>query len=553
MRTLLVLVPALLLACGPSERYADVLVMGGVVHTLGESGTVEALAIREGRVVAAGPADSLSYLQGPGTLRLELAGRTAIPGLGDNHFHSIGGGPGVDLSGARSITDIILAIGNRAATVPGDRLIVSNSDWHEGQLAEQRLPLRDDLDPVTRGHAAVLVRGGHEYILNSRALEQFGIDESVVDPTGGRFGRYPDGRLNGELVDRAKDAVTLPPGPDRSFEQEVAALAEEHRRLNELGLTSIRYAGSSPALLRHLQALRDRDALTLRVSVLLRPPYSTEPEDFAGALDAYGVSPGQGDEWLRVAGVKLGVDGGFEGGWMREPYREPWGEGGSYVGLQTVPRERYLGVVRELNRLGWRVATHAVGDAAIDLVLDAYEIAHADQPITGKRWVIEHGFIPRADHFPRMKALGVSVAAQNHLYLAAPSLVQYWGEERVARTTPLATYLREGIPVSTGTDSPVIPYNPWWALYHFTTRGTISAGVVGEGERVSVAEALRAATHGNAHLTFEEMEKGTLDPGMWADLTVLPIDPLAVDPEALEDLRPELTMVGGTVVWEATR
>ena len=152
-----------------------------------------------------------------------------------------------------------------------------------------------------------------------------------------------------------------------------------------------------------------------------------------------------------------------------------------------------------------------------------------------------------------MKALGVSVAAQNHLYLAAPSLVQYWGEERAARTTPLATYLREGIPVSTGTDSPVIPYNPWWVLYHFATRGTISAGVIGEGERVSVLEALRAATYGNAYLTFEETEKGTLDPGMWADLTVLPIDPLAVDPEALEHVRPELTMVGGTVVWDASR
>ena len=194
----------------------------------------------------------------------------------------------MDLSGARSITDIVLAIGNRAATLPGDRLIVSNSDWHEGQLAEQRLPLRDDLDPVTRGHAAVLVRGGHTYILNSLALEQFGIGEDVEDPPGGRFGRYPDGRLNGELVDRAKDGVVLPRPPERTFEQEVEALADEHRRLNQLGLTSIRYAGSTPDLWRRLESLRERDALTLRVSVLLRPPYSTEAEDFGQAIAAWG-------------------------------------------------------------------------------------------------------------------------------------------------------------------------------------------------------------------------------------------------------------------------
>jgi predicted amidohydrolase YtcJ len=206
--------------------------------------------------------------------------------------------------------------------------------------------------------------------------------------------------------------------------------------------------------------------------------------------------------------------------------------------------------VSELNRLGWRVATHAVGDAAIDLVLDAYEEANAEQSVVDKRWVIEHGFIPRADHFPRMRELGLNVTAQDHLYMAAPSLLQYWGAERAAMTTPLRTYLAEGIPVSVGTDSPVIPYNPWWVLYHFATRGTISAGVLDTGEAVSVLEALHASTTGNAYLTFEEDEKGTLDPGMFADFTVVPLDPLRADAQSLEDVEPELTVVGGRVVWE---
>ena len=194
---------------------------------------------------------------------------------------------------------------------------------------------------------------------------------------------------------------------------------------------------------------------------------------------------GEGDEWLRVGGVKLGVDGGFEGGFMREPYEEPWGEGGTFHGLQTVPTERFIETVRELHRQGWRVATHAVGDAAIDLVLDGYEAAHADAPIDGLRWVIEHGFIPRDDHFPRMRALGLSVTAQNHLYVAAPSLVKYWGAWRAAWTTPVRSYLDAGIPVSLGTDSPVVPWDPWWMLHHFTTRGTISAGVLDPSQAIS--------------------------------------------------------------------
>ena len=109
--------------------------------------------------------------------------------------------------------------------------------------------------------------------------------------------------------------------------------------------------------------------------------------------------------------------------------------------------------------MGWRVATHAVGDAAIDLVLEAYEAADGDAPIDGRRWVIEHGFIPREDQFPRMRALGLVVSAQDHLYLAAPSLVEYWGPDRAAWTTPLRAYLDAGIPTSLGTDSPVVPYD----------------------------------------------------------------------------------------------
>ena len=534
-------------ACAPTPDPADLVLLGGSVVTLSEAGVAEGIAIRGDRIVAVGSSSEVRAYVGPETRVVELDGRSVIPGLADNHFHGIGGGPGVDLSRTRSIADVVEAVAARAAEIRAGEVIRTNSDWHEGQLAEQTLPYRDDLDRATSDHAVVVVRGGHEYILNSAALARWSIDESTPAVSGGRIGRYEDGRLNGELVDRAKNFVVLPPVPERSEADMLAALAESHRTLNSRGLTSIRYPGSSPFQYSALQQLKETERLNIRVEFLLRAPRS--PQSLAQIMNEW-PAPGAGDAWLKIGGVKLGVDGGFEGGLMREPYEEPWGEGGAFSGLQTVPREPFVETVRALHASGWRVATHAVGDAAIDLVLDAYEVANADAPLQGLRWVIEHGFIPRDDQFPRMRALGLSVSAQDHLYLAAPSLAEYWGEDRAAWTTPLRAYLDADIPVSLGTDSPVVPYDPWWVLHHFTTRETISAGVFGADQRVTRLEALRAATEGYAYLTFSEDERGSLEVGKLADLAVTAMDYLTCADPCLESMQVDLTVVGGRIVWE---
>ena len=157
-----------------------------------------------------------------------VGGAHGPPGLADNHYHGIGGGPGVDLSGARSLADIIDAVAATARETPPGEVIVTNSDWHEGQLTEQRLPYRDDLDLAAPEHPVVVVRGGHQYVLNSAALAHWRIDESTPEVPGGRIGRDPDGRLNGELVDRAKDLVTLPARPIPDPATLLDGLAAEH-------------------------------------------------------------------------------------------------------------------------------------------------------------------------------------------------------------------------------------------------------------------------------------------------------------------------------------
>ncbi len=405
----------------PQAPAPDLVLFNGKIITVDRNfSTHEAVAIIGGRIMAVGNDDQMKTVAGAATRMIDLKGRAVIPGLMDNHIHGAGGGPGVDLARARSMADVNAALQARVQTLkPGD-LIVSNSDWHEAQLEEQSLPLRDDLDRVAPHNPVVLVRGGHEYILNSPALAHWGITEATPEPAGGRITRYHDGRLNGELVDTAKALVRLPPAAPRTSQQQLDDRVADYRKLNEAGLTSIRHPGISIADYRMLQEMQKRGHLTIRVNALLRPAIGSSGVD--PALAASGIRQNEGDEQLRIGGIKLAVDGGFEGGLMRDLYEKPWDQDGAYRGLQTMDTERYIAAVRELNRQEWRVATHAVGDAAIDLVLNAYEKASAERSIVARRWSIEHAFIGRSDHLPRMKALGVAIAAQSHLFLAGPSL-----------------------------------------------------------------------------------------------------------------------------------
>jgi len=506
---------------------------GKVITVDAKFSIAQAFATTGDKFTAVGSNAEVRKPAGASTRVVDLQGRTVVPGFEDSHLHSAGGGPGIDLSAARSIGDVLSAIRDRAKTTD---LVVSNSDWHEAQLKEQRLPLRRDLDTAAPETPVVLVRGGHEYVLNSAALAKWRIDRDTQAPPGGQISRYPDGEPNGELIDRARTLVTLPANRP-TLDQQIESWSAQFKRLNAAGLTSIRMPGISIDQYRLFQEMKRRGLLTIRIDALLSMPPDPDPQKLRAFLAP--MKPRDGDEWLRIDGVKLIVDGGFEGGWMRDPYAN----NSEFHGLQLVPRDRYIAIVKELNRLGWRVATHAVGDAAIDQVLEAYDAANAESPIAGKRWTIEHGFIPREEHFARIKSLGVIVTVQNHLYLAGPVLVRYWGAQRAAWTTPVRAYLDHGVALAAGTDSPVVPFPPLWTIYHFVTRDTISGGVLGGDQKITIEEALRLSTIANAYLTFDEKTKGSIEPGKLADFVVLDQDILTAS--RIDRIKVVTTIVGG--------
>ncbi len=544
---------ALRCAAAPAAfaQSADIVAINGKVFTARDGAELaQGFAVRGERFVAVGSTEAMRAYVGPNTRLIDLAGRFAAPGLADGHFHNEGGGEGIDLSAARSIADVLAAVGAAAAAAKPGALIISNSDWHEAQLKEQRLPLAAELDRVSPLNPVVLVRGGHDYILNTAALRQWNISKDTPVPDGGAITRDATGELTGELVDNAKRLVALPPPKPVSVEDVLTT----QRKINAFGITSVRIPGSYKGeffqALDAILAARRAGALSLRYNVYLPGFGVRDPARIRDIIEKSPLKQDEGDEWVRIGGIKLLVDGGFEGGHMSQPFAGEYGKGGTFYGLTVVPPKEYTAVVKAINDLGWRATTHAVGDAALDEVLDAYEAANAEHPIAGKRWAIEHLFVSRPEQLVRMKKLDLILSVQDHLYLAAPALKKYLGAARAGQVTPVKSYLDAGFLVVGGTDSPVVPFNPFFAFYHFLTRDTITDGVYGANEAVTSREnLLRMITINYAKLTGEADIKGSIEPGKLADFAVLSEDLLTVEAAKIPAMRALLTYVGGREVY----
>jgi predicted amidohydrolase YtcJ len=300
---------------------ADIVATNGKVFTARDGAEfAQGFAVKGEKFIAVGSTEAMRAHVGANTKVIDLAGRFATPGLADGHFHNEGGGPGIDLSATRSLTDLLAAVGAAAAQAkPGD-LIVSNSDWHEAQLKEQRLPLAAELDRVSTANPVVLVRGGHDYILNSAALHHWKITKDTPVPDGGAITRDAGGELTGELVDNAKRLVALPPPKAVT----VADVLTTQRKVNAFGITSVRIPGSYKGeFFQALDAIltaRREGALSLRYNIYLPGSGVRDPARIREIIEKSPLKQDEGDEWVRIGGIKLLVDGGFEGGHMSEPF-----------------------------------------------------------------------------------------------------------------------------------------------------------------------------------------------------------------------------------------
>jgi len=533
----------------------------GTVHVRPDNDgwrSTSALALAGDRVLAVGSDAEMTALAASGCRITDLAGACVIPGFIDSHNHLLQTGLNaalVDLSAARTIADVLEALRRQAATTAG--WVVTSSRWHESQLAEQRFPTRDELDTAVPDRPVLVRRGGHNVVVNSRALALAGVDETTPDPPGGTYVRDAAGRLTGHVIGAPAYGRITRLLPEVSEAERVEAIVRACRLYNAAGITAVVEPGLTASEMQAYEVARRAGRLTVHATLMPRFTPGTTASELASEVErlrtwppVYGYAAPGDAPLLRIGPIKIVADGGVETNYLREPYAYT-DDPANPRGKPQVSAENLRVFCREAARLGWAVGAHCVGDAAIDMVLDAFAAAAEDADLTAGRWTLIHATLAHPEHLQRAAELGLCLAVQQPLIHAlGAGWVKYWGRMRAAQASPLALYAASGLVVGGGSDSPVTRYEPLIGIWSSVTRQTEHAGVLGPEQAISAATALAWYTAGSAYVAGLEGDCGTLEPGKVADLVVLDADPLAVPPERLPAIRVQETILAGQTVYE---
>jgi predicted amidohydrolase YtcJ len=526
-----------------------ILYSGNIITVNARNDIVEAVAIRDGKILAVGKNQDILRLKGSSTQVIDLHGRTVIPGIIDSHSHPTGYGMKLfqpDLSKPTTLVGIIELIAAKVQESKPGEWVTNSGIWNDSKLAEKRNPTRWDLDPISP-HNPVFLNRGHLAVVNTEALRVLGITEDTPNPPGGTYEKDPaTGKLTGRLYEKAIEPVHKAL-PEVTKEQ---LMASERQAMNDLaaaGVTSVRSAADSPAGMRAYITLRNRGELILRTSVNIRINPNMPASELEKMFRDTPASSGLGDDMLRLWGIKMVADGGSDLAFLRKDYVNRPGFRGQPGGTQ----ENFTNAVRLCNKYGWRVGIHCVGDAAVDIVLNAYEAANKDDSIVGKRWAIEHGYLLHPEQMERIKQLGLIMHSQTwHLYNLRRNFLQNYGPEYAAMSHPYRELLNRGIPIAGGTDWALEPKDNFFYMWVAITRKTIDGEAVGADQKLTREEALRFHTIWAAYSTFEENVKGSLEPGKFADLVVISADYMKVPEDQIKEITPLVTMVDGKVVFE---
>ena len=526
-----------------------VFVNGEVVTVNPRDEVVEAVAVGGEKILAAGTTEEMMRHAGPQTRILDLGGDSLLPGFVDSHLHMLMYGTnklGVDCkNGVGSVREILERLAERAAeTPPGEW--VRGWGYNDQRLAEGRHPNREDLDGVSTEHPVIAARTcGHISAVNSKAMEVMGITRDTPDPEGGKIERDERGEPTGVLKETAHmlafEASAYPP------EEMAEALRVANEDFVGLGITSIHEAGGygSEQMRAMYRATADG---TVKVRVYAMVCSLNRSEDFVRNAVAAGVVTGMGDERFRIGPAKIFTDGSSSGPTCatRKPYTSDPGDSGILYFSQGEIDE-VLGAAHEA---GFQITAHAIGDRAVEMVINCIEKSLARHPREDHRHRIEHAGMAPPDLMQRIKQLGiVPIPNPAFLYEFGDGYVKNYGE-RVESMFPLGTYAERGIPAASGSDAPVTVPDPMRGIYCAVTRKASSGEDVGGSQRTTLLHAIRTFTLNGAYASFEETRKGSIEPGKLADLVVFDGSILSAKEEDLLSMRPTLTMIGGEVVFE---
>jgi predicted amidohydrolase YtcJ len=517
---------------------APLLVTGGPIWTGRRS--VEALGVVGERVVAVGERAEVVDLLPDSPVELDLGGRRAIPGLIDSHIHVLRGGLTWDQTtrwdDVDSLADGLERLrADAAARPPGTWLRVLGG-WHPGRFREGSGPTRDDLDAVAPEHPVYVQLLYEEGLLNTPGLERILAEGAVPGLDRGKDGE-PTGRVSGPAAfGRVLAAFRRP-----TQEEEAASTRSMISTLTSYGLAGAIDPGGfgiTPESYATMFELWRRHLLDMRIRLYLVPSGpGTEMEDIRQWVRY--VQPGFGDRFLRYVGMGEILSFGCHDMEGVRPFE-----------VNQASHTELLEITDLLTAHGWPVHMHAIFDDTISAVLDVWEEVDRRRGLQGRRFSLAHAEPIGRTNLERLRRLGAGIAVQNRLMYRAADSAALWGEAAVANSPPLGDILDLGIPLGAGTDATVVaPPNPWWSMWWLVTGQSLDGAPPRDRRhRLSIEQALTAYTRGSAWFSFEEDERGHLEPGALADVAVLTADPFEVDPDRLPEVSSDLTLVGGRPV-----
>jgi len=519
----------------------------------GSQGT--ALVIEDDRIVAVGSDEDVQRWLPKADVVLDLEGRTVVPGFIEAHGHFPGEGlvaVAADLNSppignVKTIPEALAGLKEVDAAQPGDDWLIGFG-YDDTMLEEKRHFTRADLDSVSTTRPILAMHiSGHMAVVNSLALERFGITAETPDPPGGEIRKDPDtGEPTGLLLETASrplqlEALNMPPL------QQVAVVRSAVGSYAAQGFTTVQNGLATLEQIKGMGGASKLGLIPQRLVVWPKDELALEAAE--GTLDL-----GQyASERVYIGAAKFVGDGSIQGytGFLSEPYHQPGEHAADYRGYPNIDADTLKTQVKAIHCSGQQVAVHGNGDAAIDQFLDAWEAALEACPAEDARPVLVHAQMSRADQLERMKKLGVSPSFFSaHVY--------YWGDrhrdiflgpDRAARISPAASAVALELPFTTHLDTPVVPIDSMLQLWTPVARETSSGQTLGPDERVSAEQALRAMTSDAAWQLRLEEQLGSIEPGKLADLVILSENPLDYDGN-LRNIQVERTLVGGVTIYE---
>ncbi|WP_137896243.1 amidohydrolase [Ramlibacter sp. 2FC] len=532
--------------------HADAVFVNGRITTL-DPGQPEAqaIAVKDGVLAAVGSTVDIMRHAGPRTQAVDLHGRRVVPGLNDSHTHLIRAGLNYNMElrwdGVPTLSDAMAMLKAQVARTPAPQWVRVVGGFSEFQFAEKRLPTLQEINAAAPDTPVFILHLYDRALLNAAALRAVGYTRDAPDPPGAEIQRNARGEPTGLLIARPNALIlyaTLAKGPRLSPEDQLNSTRLYMRELNRLGLTSVIDAGGGfqnfPDDYAVIQKLAEAGELTVRIAYNLftqRP--QQEKEDFLQWAKL--VKPGDGDAFLRHNGAgEMLVFSAAD----FEDFREPRPE------LSASMEQQLYEVTRVLAGNRWPFRIHATYDESIGRMLDVFERVHAEVPLTGLHWFIDHAETISERNIDRIKALGGGIAIQHRMAYQGEYFLERYGAKATERTPPVKKMLEAGIPVGMGTDATrVASYNPWVGLHWLVTGETVGGTqLYPQRQLIDRVTALRLYTEGSAWFSTEQGRKGSIRIGQYADFIALSEDYFAIPESRIKDLSAVLTVVGGKVV-----